>query len=52
MFRGEDHARAPRLGQAGIPAELHLHPGAPHEFDFIAFNTTAAPARHTAGLST
>lgn len=20
----------------------HLHPGAPHEFDFIAFNTTAA----------
>ncbi len=42
MFRGEDLAYALRLGQAGVPVEFHLHPGAPHQFDFIAFNTTAA----------
>jgi hypothetical protein len=42
MFRDEDLALALRLGQAGVPVEFHLHPGAPHEFDFIAFNTTAA----------
>ena len=41
MFRDEDLAYAVRLGQAGVPVEFHLHPGAPHEFDFIAFNTTA-----------
>ena len=41
MFRDEDLAYALRLGQAGVPVEFHLHPGAPHEFDFIAFNTTA-----------
>jgi len=27
---------------AGVPVEFHLHPSAPHEFDLIAFNTTAA----------
>ena len=42
MFRDEDLAYALRPGQAGVPVEFHLHPGAPHEFDFIAFNTTAA----------
>ncbi|MFI5066166.1 MAG: alpha/beta hydrolase fold domain-containing protein [Streptosporangiales bacterium] len=42
MFRDEDLAYALRLGRAGVPVEFHLHPGAPHEFDFIAFNTTAA----------
>jgi hypothetical protein len=42
MFRDEDLAYALRLGQAGVPVEFHLHPGAPHESDFIAFNTTAA----------
>ena len=42
MFRDEDLAYARRLGQAGVPGEFHLHPGAPHEFDFIAFNTIAA----------
>jgi acetyl esterase/lipase len=41
MFRNEDLAYALRLGQAGVPVESHLDPGAPHEFDFIAFNTTA-----------
>jgi acetyl esterase/lipase len=44
MFRDEDLAYALRLGQAGVPAEFHLHPGAPHEFDFIAFNSTARRA--------
>ena len=44
MFRDEDFAHALRLGQAGLPVEFHLHPGAPHEFDFIAFNTTGAPS--------
>lgn len=46
MFRDEDLAHALRLGQAGVLVEFHLHPGAPHEFDFIfdfiAFNTTTA----------
>jgi len=42
MFRDKDLADALRLGQAGVPVEFHLHPGAPHEFDFIAFNVTVA----------
>jgi acetyl esterase/lipase len=42
MFRDQDLTYAMRLGQAGVPVEFHLHPGAPHEFDFIAFTTTAA----------
>jgi acetyl esterase/lipase len=43
MFRDEDVAHALHLGQAGVPpAEFHLHPSAPHESGFIAFNTTAA----------
>jgi acetyl esterase/lipase len=42
MCRDEDLAYALRPGQAGVPVEFHLHPGAPHEFDFIASNTTAA----------
>jgi acetyl esterase/lipase len=42
MFRDEDLAYALRLGRAGVPVEFHFHPGAPHAFGFIAFNTTAA----------
>ena len=42
IFRDEDLSYALRLGQAGVPVEFHLHPGVPHEFDFIAFDTTAA----------
>jgi acetyl esterase/lipase len=42
MFRDEDLAYALRLDQAGAPVEFRLHPGAPHESGFIAFNTTAA----------
>jgi len=42
IFRDEDLTYALRLGQAGVPVEFHLHPGVPHEFDFVAFGTTAA----------
>jgi acetyl esterase/lipase len=42
IFRDEDLTYALRLGQAGVPVEFHLHPGVPHEFDFIAFNSAAA----------
>jgi len=38
-------AYALRLDQVGVPVEFHLHPGAPHEFDFIAFTTTGARRR-------
>jgi acetyl esterase/lipase len=31
-FRDEDVDYALRLNQAGVPAELHLYPGAPHGF--------------------
>ncbi len=50
MFRDEDLAYTLRLGQAGVPAGFHLHPGAPHEFDFIAFNTTAARRHRRPGF--
>ena len=42
MFGDEDPAYALRLGHAGVLVEFHLHPGVPHEFEFIAFNTIAA----------
>jgi acetyl esterase/lipase len=42
IFRDDDLTYALRLGQAGVPVELHLHPGVPHCFDVIAFNSTAA----------
>jgi acetyl esterase/lipase len=50
MFRDEDLAYALRLGQAGVPIEFHLHPGAPHEFAFIAFNTHRRPAPSSTAL--
>ncbi|WP_431878595.1 alpha/beta hydrolase [Amycolatopsis sacchari] len=37
LFRDEDTAYATKLSRAGVPVEFHLHPGAPHEFDSIAF---------------
>lgn len=42
IFRDEDLTYALRLGQAGVPVEFHLHPGVPHEFDFVAFDSAAA----------
>ncbi|MFD3807494.1 alpha/beta hydrolase [Streptomyces sp. NPDC058611] len=42
IFRDEDLTYALRLSQAGVPVEFHLHPGVPHEFESIAFNSDAA----------
>jgi acetyl esterase/lipase len=38
IFRDEDVTYAVTLGRAGVPVELHVHPGVPHEFDAIAFD--------------
>jgi acetyl esterase/lipase len=35
-FRDEDIDYAMRLNQAGVPAELHVYPGAPHGFKRLA----------------
>jgi acetyl esterase/lipase len=42
VFRDEDIAYATKLSRAGVPVEFHLHPGAPHEFDSIAFSSDVA----------
>ncbi|MFF4402493.1 alpha/beta hydrolase [Streptomyces sp. NPDC001480] len=42
LFRDEDTAYATTLSRAGVPVEFHLHPGAPHEFDAIAFTSDVA----------
>ena len=42
IFRDEDLGYALRLGQAGVDVEFHLHPGVPHVFDVIAFDTDVA----------
>ncbi len=36
IFRDEDITYARRLSDAGVPTELHLHPGCPHAFDALA----------------
>ena len=36
IFRDEDIAYARGLAAAGVSAELHVHPGAPHGYDLIA----------------
>jgi acetyl esterase/lipase len=36
VFRDEDIAYARRLSDAGVPTELHLHPGCPHAFEALA----------------
>jgi acetyl esterase/lipase len=42
VFRDEDTAYATTLSRAGVQVEFHLHPGAPHEFDSIAFTSDVA----------
>lgn len=42
VFRDEDTAYATKLSRAGVPVEFHLHPGVPHEFDSIAFDSDVA----------
>lgn len=41
-FRDEDVRYALTLSRAGVPVELHLHPGVPHEYDAIAFDSAVA----------
>jgi len=36
IFREEDIAYARRLSTAGVPTELHVHPGCPHAFEGLA----------------
>ncbi len=36
IFRAEDVTFARRLAAAGIPTELHVHPGCPHAFEVLA----------------
>jgi acetyl esterase/lipase len=42
IFRDEDVRYALTLSRAGVPVELHLHPGVPHEYDAIAFASDVA----------
>lgn len=42
IFRDEDVRYALTLSRAGVPVELHLHPGVPHEYDAIAFESDVA----------
>ena len=41
-FVDEDVEYAQRLNQAGVPTELHVHPGAPHGFELFAPHTAVA----------
>lgn len=36
IFRAEDIDYAARLSAAGVPVELHVHPGCPHAFEGLA----------------
>jgi acetyl esterase/lipase len=42
IFRDEDVTYALTLSHGGVPVELHLHPGVPHEYDAIAFTADVA----------
>ncbi len=45
IFRDEVVEFARRLGRAGVPTELHVHPGVPHDFELVA---PAAPVSRRA----
>jgi acetyl esterase/lipase len=47
IFRDEDVRYALTLSGAGVPVELHLHPGVPHEYDAIAFASDVARRAET-----
>ena len=47
-FRDEDIDYAMRLNQAGVPTELHVHPGAPH--GVMMFAGTAVANRYAQGI--
>jgi acetyl esterase/lipase len=42
IFRDEDLRYAILLSADGVPVEAHLTPGAPHEFDVVAYHSDAA----------
>ncbi|ETW25542.1 alpha/beta hydrolase [Mycobacterium gastri] len=42
IFRDEDIAYARRLAAAGVPTELHVHPGCPHAFEGMAPNAAVS----------
>ena len=48
LFLDEDLELVRRLAAAGVPAELHVHPGAYHGFDQLAPGSTAARTARTA----
>jgi acetyl esterase/lipase len=47
IFRDEDVSYARRLADAGVPTELHVHPGCPHGFE--AFAPAADVSRRAIG---
>ena len=42
IFRDENLAYARRLAAAGVPTELHVHPGCPHAFEGLAPNAAVS----------